>query len=287
MVLTDYILGHFSRSVLGLALFLAFFILAAQFFSGLYLLFVLPPLQAFGYIFLMVVYTLLIAMALSLPLAASNLIYTFKERRIFHTLYTFGVSEKTVLRRVWLALLMFSIAGAAASLFVNYQKISHLTKYLKFKFSEKALLTVPSGSFANFENLSVYFESKKGMELRNVVVKMGEDVAVAKRAELLPGGLLLLEDSAIFAREGDYLLFMESARYTVNIVDKYSYKPPRRKFLKETVFTVSLFLLPSVFFPFLFYAVLRRAEGRFKALLFGSALMLVQFIVALILKALV
>ncbi len=287
MVLTDYILGHFARSVLGLSLFLAFFILTAQFFSGLYLLFVLPPLQALGYVFLMVVYTLLIAMALSLPLAASNLIYTFKERRIFHTLYTFGVSEKAVLRRVWLALLMFSIAGAAASLFVNYQKISHLTKYLKFKFSEKALLTVPSGSFANFENLSVYFESKKGTELRNVVVKMGEDVAVAKRAELLPGGLLLLEDSVIFAREGGYLLFMESARYTVNIVDKYSYKPPRRKFLRETVFTVSLFLLPSIFFPFLFYAVLRRAEGRFKALLFGSGLMLVQFIVALILKALV
>ncbi|NPB05627.1 MAG: hypothetical protein GXO08_04520 [Aquificae bacterium] len=287
MVLTSYVFSHFARTVALLSLFLGLFVLAGQFFSTLYLLFALPPLLAAGYLFMLFSYTFLVAMGLSLPLAVANLVYTFKEKRAFHVLYTFGVSEKKVLKVLWAAVLLLSLAGAAASYAVNYQKISHLTKYLKFKFGEKVLLTVPERSFATFDGLTVYFEDRRGNRFQNILLQVGGDLAVARGARLLPYGLLELQNGHLFARQGDYWLLSEGRVYTLNLVGRYSYEPPQKKFLKETAFSAALFLSSAASLPLLFYAVLRRAESRFKALLWGAFFTLLQFVLAVFLKALV
>jgi len=285
MLLSRYLLSNFLKTHLGFTLFFTAFILAIQLFNTFHLLFTLPLWLSLSYIALLLIYTLLIAAGISVFVSSSSLINTLKERRTFHILYTFGVSEKKVLKILWVGILSIAIGGAIASPFVNYQKISYLVKYMKFQFGEKILLTVPPKSFFTEEGLSFFFTSKGGNVFENVVVKVGKDLATSKKAVLYPDGTLKLEDCSIFEKEDAYITWMESKSYTLSLGGEYSYTPSEKKLLKNTFFTLTIFLFPLFAFPLFFYLLLKRAGGKFSSYMWGLLFTLIQFAVALVVKS--
>ena len=285
MLLHRYLIGRFLKTHLSFTLLFTAFILAAQLFNTVHLLFALPLWSGLSYLALVAVYTLLVGGGAALFMAAADFLFTLKERRTFHILYTFGVSERRVMRIVWLAVASVALAGALASPFINYQKISYLVKYMKFQFGEKILLTIPPRSFFTDEGLSFFFTSKGGNVFENVVVKFGKDLATAKRAVLYPDGTLKLEQTSIFGTQGEYITWMESKSYTLSLGGSYSYTLSGKKVLQNTLFVFALFLFPLLVFPLFFKTIFRRAETKFSAYMWGLLFLVLQFGVALAVKA--
>lgn len=285
MLLRRYLIGHFLKTHLSLTLLFTAFILAAQLFNTVHLLFALPIWSGLSYLLLVAAYTFLVGAAIAIFVAGADFIYTLKERRTFHILYTFGVSEKRVMRTVWLAVASVALAGALAAPFVNYQKISYLVKYMKFQFGEKILLTVPPKSFFTDEGISFFFTSKGGNVFENVVVKFGKDIATAKRATLYPDGTLRLERTSVFGTQGEYVTWMESESYTLSLGGTYSYTLSGKKILENALFVLTLFIFPLFAFPFFFQTIFKRAETKFSSYMWGILFLVLQFGLALAVKA--
>lgn len=287
MLLRQYLLSHFLKTHLSFTLFFTTFIFAIQLFNTFHLLFTLPLWLSLSYIALLLIYTLLIAAGIAIFVSSSSLLNNLKERRTFHILYTFGISERSVLKILWTGVLSIAIGGAIASPFVNYQKISYLVKYMKFQFGEKILLTVPPKSFFTEEGFSFFFTSKGGNIFENVVVKIGKDLATSKKAVLYPDGTLKLEQSSIFEKETGYITWMESKSYTLSLGGEYSYTPNEKKILKNTLFTLTIFVFPLFAFPLFFYLLIRREIGKFSSYMWGLLFTIIQFAVALVVKSIV
>ena len=287
MVLREYLWGWFSKNLLVVAFFFSLLILATQLFSSLYLILSLPLGLGLLYLSMLFIYTYFIAFAFSILLVGGFLIYRLKEHRFFHTLYTFGFSDKKVFKTLWLQILFFCLLGVFGSLFVNYQKISHISKYLKFKFEEKLLITVPSQSFFSTDKLSFYFEKRTNEGFKNLIVRLGREVGAAQNARLSRNGILVLENATIFGERSGINYLMRSEIYKVSLVGKYHYTPPKKKFKKEAAFTVSVFTFPLLVFPLFFYTLLRFGRSRLSTALLGLLFVVFQFSVALLIKALV
>ena len=285
MLLRRYLLSHFLKTHATFTLLFTAFILTVQLFNTFHLLFALPLWLSLSYITLLGIYTLLIGAAVALFVSSASLISALKERRTFHILYTFGISERRVLKILWSGVAAVAIGGVIASPFVNYQKIAYLVKYMKFQFGEKVLLTVPPKSFFTEEGLSFFFTSKGGNVFENVVVKVGKDLATAKRAVLHPDGTLRLEESSIFEKEGGYIAWMESKTYTLSLGGSYTYTLSRKKLVKNALFGVSLFAFPLLVYPLFFYLILKRSGGKFSAYMWGLLFTVFQFAVAIAAKS--
>ena len=287
MLLRRYLISRFYRTYLFLTLLFTAVITVSQLFPVFHLLFALPLPLTLAYGAMLLIYTLLLGAALALFPAAADLIHTLKEGRKFHILYTFGVSEKKVLRILWLAVAVVALSGAAVAPVINYQKISYITKYMKARFGTDVLLTVPPGTFfTSRSGFAFYFFSREGNRFEKVVVNIGEHVATAQRAKLEKNGVLKLQNVSLFGRENGYITWMESRYYTISLGGGTSYTLSGKKLLKNALFAVTLFLFPLVVFPLFFYTIFRRAETKFSAHLWALLFLVLQFGVALLIKAL-
>ncbi len=287
MRLRSYLFSKFSKQLIYYSLLFGILILTSQLYSTAYLIFALPAKYSVPYLFMVSIYSLFLSLAFSLTVSTAFFIYQLKEIRFFHVLYTFGFSEKKLLKELYIALFFLSIVGIFSSYFVNYQKISHLTKYLKFKFGEEILLTVPPKTFFSTENLSVYFESKKRNSFKHIVIRFGNEIGTAMNAKLGKDGILTLKKITIFSSKGDVNYILKSNSYSISLASPYFYKPHRKKIIKEFAFSIALFLFPLFTFPILFYLVLRKAKTKLKVNLISLLFAIFQFIFALAVKVLV
>ena len=225
MLLNSYLRDKFAKELLVLSIFFAFFILAVQLFNNFHLLFSLSLWLSAVYLALNVIYTLYLSVAFSLFLVLANILYDLKEKRIFHILFTFGVSEKGVMVIFWRSILILTLIGAFVSPIVNYQKVAQLTKYLKVKFGERILLAVPPKSFLTAENFAVYFGDRKGATFKGVVIKTETDTATAAKAQLKPNGVLVLSNCSLFSERKNLKIFMRSDKYLISLGYSYDYTP--------------------------------------------------------------
>lgn len=287
MLLRRYLISRFYRTYFFLTLMFTAVIAVAQLFPIFHLLFTLPLWHTLAYGAMLLSYTLLLGAALALFPAAADLIHTLKEGRKFHILYTFGISEKRVLKLLWLAVAVVALSGALVAPIINYQKISYITKYIKARFGTEVLLTIPPRTFfTSGEGFAFYYTSREGNSFQNVVVKFGENIATARGAKLFPNGVLKLKNVSLFGREGGYTSWMESRYYTVALGGASSYTLSGKKLLKNALFAVALFLFPLLVFPLFFYTIFGRAETKFSAHLWALLFLVLQFGFALLVKAL-
>ena len=287
MVLTKFLLSQFSKLLVSYTLVFSFVILVSQLFSTFYLIVALPLNYSLPFLVLLFIYTLFVAVGFSLLLTAGNLIFFLKEVRFFHTLYTFGFSEKKVLKILWILVAFFTVLGIYSSFFINYQKISQITKYLKFKFDEEILLTIPPKTFYSTEEFSFYFENRNGNQFKHLVVRLENEIGAAKEAKLDTNGILELEDVTLFGQRNSTTYIARSKLYKISLKGPYYYSLSKRKLLKETAFTVSLYVFPFLMFPIFFYIILKRAKSRFSATMWSLLFVTLQFILALTVKAVV
>jgi hypothetical protein len=287
MLFTDYLIGRYVKSLLSVSLLFFFFTLAVQLFNTFHLLFTMPLGEALLFLLLLGIYTYILALSLSMFVAGGNLIYQLKEHKIFYVFYTFGVSDRKILLPLQLALVVLSLVGAAAAYVANYQKVSHVSKYLKFQFGKQILLTVPPRSFFAERELSFFFERREGNRFYRVVVKTGDEIVTAKEARLTPEGFLLLKKNSLFTSVAGYNVIMRSDEYKVGLGGGFFYKPPRKKFIKDAAFGVALFLFPPLVFPLFFFLLLRRVSSRFASYMWALAFTFLQFAFALTVKALI
>ena len=287
MLLENYLIGRFYKDLFLFSLFFTLFGLAAQLFNTFHLIVSMPLWISLSYLVLNLIYTYVLSLGLSTPLVSANLIYELKEHRIFHVLFTFGVSEKRAMKTLWRSILVLSLLGILVSPIINYQRISHITKYLKVKFGERILLTIPPKSFLTEEDFSFFFLKRSGNRFEKVVVQSGSDTATAKEAELKSNGLLVLKSCSLFSKQKDFSTYMESERYILSLGGKYTYTLPKRKLLKNALFLASLFLFPILVFPFYFYLIYQRAETKFSTIGWALLITLIQLGLALISKSLV
>jgi len=286
MVLNRFLLSQFSKLLISHTLIFSSVILASQLFSTFYLIISLPLNYSLPFLVLLFIYTLFISLGFSLLLTAGNLIFFLKEVRFFHTLYTFGFSERKVLKILWMVVALFTLLGIYAAFFVNYQKISQITKYLKFKFDEEILLTIPPKTFYSTDEFSFYFERREGNSFKHLVVRLENEMGSAKEAKLDRNGILELKDVTLFGQRDGNAYIVRSKLYKISLKGPYYYYLSKRKLLKETAFTISLYLFPLLAFPLFFYTILKRAESRFSANMWSLLFVTLQFIVALTVKAL-
>ncbi len=287
MLLRDYVVGLFLKRLLTFSLLASLFTVLIQLLQTAHLVFALPFKLSATYLILLLFYSFILGLGFSLPVAVASTLLTLKEERFFHIIYTFGISHRRVFFYLLTAVLLLASAGMAASPFVNYQKISLLVKYLRFKFGESVLLTVPSRTFVNLENLSVYFERREGKYFDHFLAKAGDDLITAKAAELGKGGLLTLRDSSIFTRWGKYALLIRAKTYYLGMAERYSHPMNRKKLRKETAFGVAVFAFALLIFPLLFYLLLFGNLSRTKVYLLAFGFVVLQFATALAVKAVV
>ena len=287
MLLRSYLLGKFSKQLVFYSSLFSLLILASQLYSTAYLILSLPAKYSVPYLIMVSIYSFFLSLAFSLTLTTAFFIHQLKESKFFHILYTFGFSERKLLKELYIAIFLFSVAGIISSFSVNYQKISHLTKYLKFKFGEEILLTVPPKTFFSTEKLSVYFEERNKNRFKHIVIRFGKEIGTAETAELNKEGILTLNKITIFSPSegGNYIL--KSDTYSISLASPYFYKPPHKKVIKEFAFFVALFLFPPMVFPILFYLISKRINTRLKATLTGILFVIIQFVFALTVKVLV
>jgi len=287
MVLRAYLWKRFAKNLLIVSFFFSLLLLISQLFSSIYLIFSIPFTLGFSYLMLLFIYTYFVALAFSLPLVVGFLIFHLKEYRFFHTIYTFGFSEKKILKLLWTEVFFFTFLGVIGSFFVNYEKVAHISKYLKFKFEEKLLSTVPAQSFFSTDEISFYFEKKTSKGFKKLIVRLGNEVGVAKKAQLKEGGILLLEGVSIFGKRKVINYLLKATNYHISLVGSYHYNPPQKKFKKETGFMLSIFFTPVLFFPLFFYLLLRFANSRLSTTLWSILFVVFQFAVSFLIKALI
>ena len=287
MLFTDYLIGGYVKSLLSVSLLFFLFTLAVQLFNTFHLIVTMPLGDALLFLLLLGIYTYILSIALSMFVAGGNLIYRLKEHKIFHTFYTFGISDRRILLPLQLAVVVLSLVGAAAAYVANYQKVSHVSKYLKFQFGKQVLLTVPPRSFFSERELSFFFERREGNHFYHVIVKTGDEIVTARSARLTSDGLLLLKKNSLFTSVSGYNVIMKSDEYKVGLGGSFLYKPPRKKFLKDAAFGVALFVFPLPVFPLFFFLLLRRVSSRFASYMWALAFTFLQFAFALTVKALV
>jgi len=286
-LLTDYVVGKFFRELLPFSAFVTLLIFAIQALGISYLFFSLPWKEVITYTILWLIYAFFLSVALSTPLVLGNIILTLKEERVFHILNTFGFSEWVVFRRLFLGMLVLTTVGIFASFFVNYQKISYITKYLKFQFKERILLSVPRESFFQGESFSFYFDNREGNRFEHIVIKTPQEVASALEGELTPDGLLVLRKFSLFSGRDKTFIFAKGDKYELSLTGSYHYTLPTKKLVENLAFMVTLFLTPLLFLPLMFYIFLKRTETRFKTYLTALGMVILQFAIASLVKALV
>lgn len=287
MLFTDYLIKSYLKSLLSVSVLFFLFILSIQLFNTLHLLFTMPLKDSLLFLLLIGIYTFVLSLSLSVFVAGGNLIYHLKEHKIFHTFYTFGVSDKRILLPLQLAIATISVTGAVVSYFVNYQKVSHVSKYLKFQFGKQVLLTIPPRSFFAEKELSFFFDKREENRFYRVVVKIGDEIVTAKSAQLTPKGFLVLEKTSLFTSTAGYNVIMKSDEYKVGLGNSFLYKPPAKKFLKNALFGVAMFTFPLFVFPLFFFLLLKKASSRFSCYLWSLGFTFLQFAFALVVKALV
>jgi len=287
MLLRSYIVGKLSKGLLLTSFLIALFMVLIQLMQTAHLVLALPPKLSLTYLTLLTLYAYLIALGFSIFVAAASLLHTLREERFFHILYTFGIPARRVLWDLMVAITVIALAGTIASYWVNYQKISYFTKYLKFKFGEELLLTVPPGTFESFENLSVYFEKRNGRHFEHFLLKTCTNLATAREALLEEGGILKLKNSSVFSKINDYYLLTKSEEYTLTIVEPYSHKMNRKKLLGEFAFGAAVFLFALLTFPIFFALQMAKDWSRIQSYLIAFIFVIFQFAVALIVKNLV
>ena len=285
MLFRWYLISHFLKRLVAFSFLFAVLVIVFQLFQTVYLIFSLPLELVLSYLLLLVIFTFFLSLAFAVMPALADTLFYLKEYRLLHTFYSFGISQSKIVKTLIIPLFLVAILGSSLSLVINYQKLSYLTKFLKFKFSEKVLLTLPPKSFQSFDQLSVFFEDREGNKFRKIVIKIGEDIATAREGKLLPNGILVLEDASLFSRQGNFYTLMNTQRYTLNIVEKPTLSWKTKKFWENYLFEAVLFLsaLPlSVIFSFLFF---RKDWGRFKTYLWALFFTFIQVLVAIIAKA--
>jgi hypothetical protein len=286
-LLTDFLLGKFFKELLILSLIFTFVLLFFQIFNISYLFVSLPFKKVIFYLFLWLSYTYFLATATATPIVLGNFIFTLKEERFFHTLYTFGFSEKKVFNRLGFALLIVSVIGIFSAFFVNYQKISYITKFLKYQYGERILLNVPKQSFYKGEEFSFYFENRKGNKFSKLIVKTPEEIASAYRGELTANGVLKLERFSLFMEKNNGCFLAKGKTYEVSLLGGFHTILSKKKLKKNSVFTVVLFLFPLILYPFMFKVFFKKTDTRFKTMLTAFGFVIVQFVLALVVKSIV
>jgi len=284
MLLRGYIVGKFSKQLLGVSLLIALLMVLAQLMQTAHLVLGLPFKLSVSYLLLVLIYASVVAVGFSVFPAAAGLLTELKEERFFHILYTFGVPARRVLFYLLGALFLITLTGVAVSYFVNYQKIAYFTKYLKFKFGEEILLTAPPKSFSTFETFSVYFEERRGREFKNFLIKLPSATATSRTALLSPNGLLHLRDATLFTEMNGKKALIRSQTYTFNIVSPYTYRGSKKKELAEFAFNAAVFIFALMAFPLFFALLLAKVQTRLGAYLLAFGFLIVQFAVALAVK---
>jgi len=200
MLYKSYLRSLFLKKLFLFSAIFVFLLLIFQTFQYIYLFFSLPLGLSLSFFLLLFIYAFHLSVALAIFPSLAEVIFHLSENRIFYIFYNFGISNKKILKAFYKPLLIVSLLGFISGFFINYQKISYVSKYLKYKFAERILLTVPEKSFANFDKFSVYFENKKGDEFFHFLIKTDKDLATAKIAQLYPdqGILILKKTSSLF-----------------------------------------------------------------------------------------
>jgi hypothetical protein len=287
MLYKKYLGSFFLKKLLFLSAIFTLVLFTFQVFQYIYLFFSLPLDISFSFLILLLIYNFHLAVALAIFPSLAEVIFYLSENRIFYVLYNFGINDRLILKSFYKPLLVVSILGLLAGFFINYQKISYFSKYLKFKFGERVLLTVPENSFASFEKFSVYFERKKHNKFKNFLIKTDTDLATAKIAELYPDkGILVLKKTSIFKKMKGFNLLMKGEEYRFNLIEPYSYSWKSKGFWENLAFTSTIYLIPLL----LLVPFFRKTKLKFSRLqvqLWGLFYLIIQFSIALALKAII
>jgi hypothetical protein len=177
--------------------------------------------------------------------------------------------------------------GVVASFFVNYQKISFITKYLKYQYGERLLLSIPKQSFFQGQRFSFYFGERNENRFKRILVKTPEEIASALKGELTLEGILCLKKFSLFSGRRKSRFFARGDKYEVSLLGAFYYKFPKKKLIENFVFLVVLFLFPLFAFPLMFKIFLNKTETRFKTYLTAFGFVLLQFILAVLIKSIV
>ena len=284
MLFHNYLTAKFLRNLILISLFFGVLIFVAQLFPVIHLL-------NFGggivCLVLIAIHTFVLSLGIAIFIAAADFIQTLKENRVFHILYTFGVSEKKVLNLLWKIIFFISILGILSSPFINYQKISYVLKHIKFQYSQRFLLTVPPDSFASKGEFSFFYTQKDENTFENVVMRVDKKLITAKSAQLSDNGTLILNQTSVFVFNSPNIRWMESQKYIFPLQGSFTYHPKPKKFLENMLFTTGLFLFPTIVFPFFFYLIFRRVKTKMKAYIWAILFVIIQFTVALAVKSIV
>lgn len=282
MLFRDYLIGKFIRRLFFVAIFFGVLIFIADLFQIIHLL-NFP--DGFFLMLMLASYTLFIGVAASIFIASAEFIFSLKEGRFFHILYTFGISDKKVLKILWIVIFFISTLGAVVSFIVNYQKFSYATRLIKFLYGEKYLLSIPPNSFETSGHLSFFYTQKSNDSFKNVIIKTDKELITAKKAILFDNGTLLLKKSSIFSLKKRTIQWMNSEIYTLPLSEKFTYKVKPKRSLENLLFSIVLFIFPALVFPFFFYLILLKVETKFKAYMWAFLFLIIQFGVALLIKA--
>lgn len=284
MLFYNYLIGKFLRNLFFISLFFGVLIFVAQLFPVIHLL-------DFGSgiicLLLIAIHTFVISLGASIFIAAADFIQTLKEGKVFHILYTFGISEKKVLNLLWKIIFFISALGILSSTFINYQKISYLLKYIKFEYSQKFLLTVPPDSFASKEGFSFFYTQKDGNTFENIVMKIDKKLITAKRAQFNNNGTLVLKQTSVFVFNPSNIRWMDSKKYIFSLQGSFTYHPKPKRFLENMLFLIGLFSFPILIFPFFFYVIFNKAKTKFRAYIWAILFLIIQFAIALVAKSIV
>ncbi len=287
MLYKSYLRSLFLKKLFLFSAIFVFLLLIFQTFQYIYLFFSLPLGLSLSFFLLLFIYAFHLSVALAIFPSLAEVIFHLSENRIFYIFYNFGISNKKILKAFYKPLLIVSFLGFISGFFINYQKISYVSKYLKYKFAERVLLTVPEKSFANFDKFSVYFENKKGDEFFHFLIKTDKDLATAKIAQLYPDqGILILKKTSIFKRIKGFNLLMKGDEYKFNLLGPYKYTWKSKSFWGNFAFTGAIYLAPL----FLLAPFFKKAKLKFSRLqvqLLGLLYLIMQFSIGLILKAII
>ena len=282
-----YLGNLFLKKLFFLSVILTSVLLIFQLFQYIYLFFSLPLKTSVSFLLLLIIYNFHLSVAFAVFPSLAEVIFYLSENRIFYTLYNFGINNSSILEGFFKPLLTIAILGSLTGFFINYQKISYFSKYLKFKFGERVLLTVPERSFANFEKFSVYFEEKEGNKFKRFLIKTNKDLATAKIAELYPDkGILVLKKTSIFTQMQGFNLLMRGDEYRFNLIEPSIYSWKSKGFWKNFLFTCSVYLIPLLLLvPF--FKKTKLKFSRLQVHLWGIVYLIIQFSIGLAIKAIV
>jgi len=213
-MLRSYIVKKFIKTTYLTSLYISLFFIAIQLFRIGFVLTGLSPVHTLTFLSVWITFYFIYFLPDGIAVSATYNMFTLKEKKLLHIMYSFGIEPKKLLAYTLTGTLGVFTVGTISAFLLHEEDLNFARNVLLIHHQEKVMKTLPEKTFYNMGDFVIYVGEKEGRKLSDVFFKYKDFTVIARSA--------VYEGKGRFRFRGGSLIIKMEGKYFITFFDNYT-----------------------------------------------------------------